>query len=265
VLFRSLGSSVDTTTKALNPSTTLGDIEYRSSTANTNTRLAIGSSGQVLTVSGGVPAWASSSDQTPLTTKGDIFTFTTVDARLGVGANGTVLTADSAESSGLKWAAPSSGGMTLLSTTTLSGSSVSLSSISQDYTNLYLYVHGITSPGDFRVRISPNGTTNISTQAMSETLSTSVQAITDTYIQNTIGSANWGNQANNAFALNIFNYSSTTGRKPFSMFAGIRRDVNAANAGGGMINTTSAISSLVLTLHAGTDFSTGTALLYGVK
>ena len=54
---RTLGSSVDTTTKALNPSTTLGDIEYRSATANTNTRLGIGSSGQVLTVSGGVPAW----------------------------------------------------------------------------------------------------------------------------------------------------------------------------------------------------------------
>jgi hypothetical protein len=55
---RTLGSSIDTTTKALNPSTTLGDIEYRSSTANTNTRLGIGSTGNVLTVSGGVPAWA---------------------------------------------------------------------------------------------------------------------------------------------------------------------------------------------------------------
>lgn len=54
---RSLGSSIDTTTKALNPSTTLGDIEYRSATANTNTRLGIGTSGQVLLVSGGVPAW----------------------------------------------------------------------------------------------------------------------------------------------------------------------------------------------------------------
>jgi hypothetical protein len=54
---RTLGTSIDTTTKNLNPSTTLGDIEYRSSTANTNTRLGIGSSGQVLTVSGGVPAW----------------------------------------------------------------------------------------------------------------------------------------------------------------------------------------------------------------
>ena len=55
---RSLGTAVDTTTKNLNPSTTLGDIEYRSSTANTNTRLGIGTTGQVLTVSGGVPAWA---------------------------------------------------------------------------------------------------------------------------------------------------------------------------------------------------------------
>ena len=55
---RTLGTSVDTTTKNLNPSTTLGDIEYRSSTSNTNTRLGIGSTGQVLTVAGGVPTWA---------------------------------------------------------------------------------------------------------------------------------------------------------------------------------------------------------------
>jgi len=107
---RTLGSSIDTTTKALNPETTLGDIAYRSATSNTNTRLAIGSAGQVLTVAAGVPSWASPSDQTPLTTKGDVFTFSTVDARLGVGANGTVLTADSAETTGLKWAAPASSG-----------------------------------------------------------------------------------------------------------------------------------------------------------
>jgi hypothetical protein len=57
---RTLGSSIDTTTKALNPSTTLGDIEYRSSTANTNTRLALGTAGQVLTVNSGAtaPEWA---------------------------------------------------------------------------------------------------------------------------------------------------------------------------------------------------------------
>ena len=39
----------------------------------------------------------------PLTTKGDVYTFSTVDARLAVGTNGQVLTADSGEVTGLKW------------------------------------------------------------------------------------------------------------------------------------------------------------------
>ena len=55
---RTLGNSIDTTTKNLNPETTTGDIAYRSATANTNTRLPIGSAGQVLTVAAGVPSWA---------------------------------------------------------------------------------------------------------------------------------------------------------------------------------------------------------------
>jgi hypothetical protein len=105
---------VDTRLKALQPGTTLGDIAYSSATANTNTRLPIGTSGQVLAVSGGgVPAWTTTADVTPLTTKGDLFTFTTADARLGVGANGTILTADSSEATGIKWAAPAGGGKVL--------------------------------------------------------------------------------------------------------------------------------------------------------
>ena len=110
---RTLGSSIDTTTKNLNPETTLGDIAYRSSSSNTNTRLAIGSSGQVLTVAAGVPSWATPTDQTPLTTKGDLFTFSTVDARLPVGTDTYTLVADSTEATGLKWVAPASGGKVL--------------------------------------------------------------------------------------------------------------------------------------------------------
>ena len=49
---------VDTRLKALQPGTTEGDLAYSSATANTNTRLAIGSTGDVLTVTGGVPVWA---------------------------------------------------------------------------------------------------------------------------------------------------------------------------------------------------------------
>jgi len=48
----------------------------------------------------------------PLTTKGDIWGYSTTDARIPVGANGTVLTADSAETTGLKWAAPASNSLT---------------------------------------------------------------------------------------------------------------------------------------------------------
>jgi hypothetical protein len=136
---RTLGSSIDTTTKALNPETTLGDIAYRSATANTNTRLAIGTTGQVLTVAAGVPSWATpttgdiegvtagtgitgggtsgtvtitNSMATAIDAKGDLVVGTGADAfsRLAVGTNTYVLTADSAEATGLKWAAPAAGG-----------------------------------------------------------------------------------------------------------------------------------------------------------
>jgi hypothetical protein len=56
---RTLGSSVDTTVKNLNPETTLGDIAYRSSTANVKTRLGLGTAGQFLAVNSGAnaPEW----------------------------------------------------------------------------------------------------------------------------------------------------------------------------------------------------------------
>ena len=55
--------------------------------------------------------------------KGDIISATAADtpARLAVGANGTVLTADSAETTGLKWAAAATGGMNLISTVSTGG------------------------------------------------------------------------------------------------------------------------------------------------
>lgn len=43
------------------------------------------------------------SDQTPLTTKGDLFTYSTTDARLAVGNNGETLVADSSTSTGLRY------------------------------------------------------------------------------------------------------------------------------------------------------------------
>ena len=86
----------------------------------------------------------------PLSTidaKGDLLVGTADNTvnKLTVGSNDTVLTADSSTATGLKWATPAAGGMTLLSTTSLSGATTTISGISANYTNLYVYIYGVTN------------------------------------------------------------------------------------------------------------------------
>jgi hypothetical protein len=216
---RTLGSSVDTTTKALNPSTTLGDIEYRSSTANTNTRLGIGSTNQVLTVTGGVPAWA------------DI----------------------------------SAGGMTLISTTTMSGTSVTLSSIPQTYNSLFLVISEMTwNTSNQHFTIKPNNADNAGA-AMLDNASGILYDASAIKMSGSTATV-FRVPANNAWTLQINNYKSTTGHKPFISYGGFQ-DENANNrfvGNFGKINTTSAISSLVFSV-GGQTLTAGTILLYGVK
>ena len=57
-------------------------------------------------------AWVSVGGSSPLTTKGDLYTYSTTDARLGVGTNGQVLTADSTAATGIKWATAAGGSIT---------------------------------------------------------------------------------------------------------------------------------------------------------
>jgi hypothetical protein len=81
---------------------------------------------------------------TAIDAKGDLIGGTGADtfSRLAVGANGTILTADSAEATGMKWAAlPSSGALTLIGTTTLSSSgNFNLSSIFSSTYDNYLII-----------------------------------------------------------------------------------------------------------------------------
>jgi hypothetical protein len=271
---RTLGNSIDTTTKALNPETTLGDISYRSSTSNTNTRLAIGSAGQVLTVAAGVPSWASPSDQTPLTTKGDVFTFSTVDARLGVGANGTVLTADSAETTGLKWAAPASGGSL---TEITSGSlptgvaTLTLSSGLSGYTDLRLVVRDIycASNAYLQLRVNSDTGSNYGYNQFNNTpVDTSAFNADNVRTEILLSSSTIYNADKNNFYTITFNdYANTSSYKTIYSQNVIRNGSDSFFAieptWGAYFGGTGAITSI--TIFAGTNFSGGTYILYGVK
>jgi hypothetical protein len=268
---RSLGTSIDTTTKALNPSTTLGDIEYRSSSANTNTRLPIGTTGQVLAVVGGVPAWATTADQTPLTTKGDLFTFDTADARLGVGTNGHVLTADSAAATGIKWAAPSSGGMTVISTGTLSSTGVTFSAIAGTYVNLELHITGFNVGGN-RLYLRINGDTGSNYTGGSMRARDGVFLGATTALspgQNTEirsdGEVTPDSGATNSVIFSFPAYATTTGAKVIQANAYSLSTYKIPTLVFYSYNgTEGAITSLTI-LSSGGTFSAGTYTLYGVK
>ena len=73
----------------------------------------------------------------PLTTKGDLYTFSTSDARLAVGTNTHVLTADSTQPTGIKWAAAAGGSSGLTKITSASFSAVSTVNIDSIFSATY--------------------------------------------------------------------------------------------------------------------------------
>jgi hypothetical protein len=130
-----------------------------------------GTTGQVLAKASGTDldfSWVAQDDSNAIQNaivdaKGDLIAASAADtpARLAVGTNGQVLTADSAESTGLKWATATSGGMTLLSTTNLTTTTTTISSIDQSYVNLYIEISGINwgSSGQ-QMNLQYNGVTS---------------------------------------------------------------------------------------------------------
>ena len=210
---------------------------------------------------------ASAINPTIVDAKGDIIAATAADtvARLGVGANDTVLTADSTTSTGLKWATPAAGSMTLLSTTTLSGASTTISSINQTYTDLVVVVTNVNHSASSYLRLAPNGVTNLSSYYGPDNLANFVAGENDYYRVSTgnIGLTN----TTNIFVTTIKLYSQTSYRKLLSTTSAYYNSGYGGIFGGwcnGTFNSTNAISSLVFSPATGTH-SAGTVLLYGVK
>ena len=87
----------------------------------------------------------------PLTTKGDVWGYSTTNARVPVGTNGQILTADSTEATGVKWATPASGsGLTLVNTYTLSAAaSQTMDNVfTSTYDNYYMLINVNTTTTD---------------------------------------------------------------------------------------------------------------------
>lgn len=195
--------------------TTTGDIIYASG-ANTPARLGIGSSGQVLSVSSGIPAWAT----------------------------------------------PSNGAMTELASGSLSGSSVTLSSISQGYKNLELWIKNFYASSNANFLINANASSGQSTVTNTYDASNQDAGNDDMYI-----SSNFYNPNSSSFIqIKICDYTGSHAKKVEGSYVAIDTGGTFWYIGNrqGIYKATTAISSLVLKPSTG-NFTSGSYVLYGVK
>jgi len=205
----------------------------------------------------------------PMTTTGDTIYSSSgsTPARLGIGSTGQVLTV----ASGLpSWATPASGGgMTLINSggTTLTGASVTISSIPATYNDLQLVIRNYlpaNDNGNITCRINGDSTAN-----RHKTL-TSITTENVSFDATTWEISGGGDNATSQtlIILKIFDYANATTWKmgqtnflqtyhatPTNLNMGLRQHG---------YNQTGAISSLEIANNGG-NFTSGTAYLYGVK
>ena len=205
--------------------------------------------------------------------KGDLITATAADtpARLAVGAtNGHILTVDSTASTGLAWAAPAAGSLTLLSTTTLSGATTTISGISTAYTNLLILIENAYAGGniDLGIQFNSDSGSNYAFWGV-DTINGSLNGrgslnTTEIILNNSNPS---GNQSkNNGYAIiQLPRYSTTSGNQ-FVTMQYIGR--YASGYSGGNFTATYAKSAAItsISLDAGNNtWTAGSVLIYGVN
>jgi hypothetical protein len=212
-----------------------------------------------------------------VTTKGDILAATGSGTivRQGVGTNGQLLSANSAQADGIEWVnAPSSAAtISQIASGSLSGTSVVISSLTQD--QLYLRISGAlfdTSNAYMTVRINSNAGSlynNVSTgfytsgnvyniwQFDNATAASYINLTTTTQTQNrTNADNNYWLKLTNCKSVGFTNYEFTSNYQ--SAAAGI------ANArGDGIFLDASQVTSIQILNSSGTAFTAGTYTLWG--
>jgi hypothetical protein len=208
--------------------------------------------------------------KTTVTTAGDvIYRNATVPVRLGIGTAGQVLTVNSGATAP-EWTTPSAGGITLISSTTMSGSAtITLTSIPQTYTNLYLVYTGAYSAGAFdnlSFRMNTDSGTNYDwgfngSAASGGDFANATQS-TSIALGSSSNSTNVYEKASGV--IDIYNYTQST--VPIVTFSATRSFYSGTAKSGSQqaqYRNSAAITSF--SIIASSSFSGGTIKLYGVK
>lgn len=192
---------------------------------------------------------------------------------LAVGSANQVLTVDSSTSTGLKWAAASSGGMTLLSTTTMSGTSTTVSGIDTSYNKLVIQILDFypATNADFYFRLNNNSTANayrFITQSGDSGNPYPASASQWFFDESAFwANATQKNADSNAFMyIELPNYADTSTNKAAIFFTNWTNagDNNQVIFSHGYVTETAAVTSIVFS-NNNQSASQGTIKIWGVK
>jgi len=192
---------------------------------------------------------------------------------LAVGTTGQVLTVDSTQALGVKWATPATGAGNLSQITTgsLSGTSVTLSSLST-YAELLLLINGYTwgtTTSSLIVRVNNNSGANYNQFGWYDNAGangSSVKGTGLTSFSNTYPESNQLNtNADGVMAIKFTNCKSTgfTDMDQKSIFFRNADSKYYSQTYKGVYSQSEAVSSLVITTSGGYTFSAGTYTLFG--